>query len=184
MLRSLLTLAFVALALAALSWSLRGLEENAGTVAKTAAPPRYTAKQAQWTHLDAQGVAAFHLTADTVEYYDDRSATLSNVVMDRFHAGQSPWRLTAPQGTIPAWQSRVLLQNPVNAAGTLLNGDPVTISTSSLWADGSRNELYTDASVQVDGPGWQATGIGLRADLASDKVALLHNTKVNYVAHP
>lgn len=184
MLRGLLTLAFVALALAALSWSLRGLEETNTAETKTGPEPRYTAKQVQWTHLDAQGAAVFHLSADTVEYYDDRSATMSAVVMDRFHAGQSPWRLTAPQGTIPAQQSRVLLQNPVNAVGTLLNGDTVTINTLSLWADSSRNELYTDAGVQVNGPGWQATGTGLRADLAADKVALLHNTKVNYVAHP
>lgn len=184
MLRRLLTLAFAVLALVALTWSLQGLEERAGAAIKAGVEPRYTAKQAEWTHLGAQGVAEFHLSADTVEFYDDRSATLHNVVMDRFHAGQSPWRLTAPQGSIPAQESRVLLQNPVNITGTLLSGETLAIKTPRLWADSTRNELYTDADVQISSLNWQATATGMRTDLAGDKVTLLHNSKVNYVPHP
>ena len=184
MLRRLLPVAFVVLALTALTWSLQGLEEKSIAVLKPGAEPRYTAKQAEWTHLNERGVAEFHLSADAVEFYDDRSAKLSNVVMDRFRAGQSPWRLTAPHGSIPAQESRVLLQNPVNIYGTLENGETVTINTPSLWADSTRNELHTDANVQINGPNWQASSIGMRIDLVGDKVSLLHNSKVNYVTHP
>lgn len=185
MLRRLIT-AIVSLGMiAALVWSLSGLENKAqGLDTPAAIEPRYTAKNAEWIHLNKAGTAEFRLTAETVEYYDDRSAALSNVVMDRFRAGQSPWRLTAPQGTIPARENRVLLQSPVTATGTLQSGETVTFNTTHLWADSARNELYTEAPVEMSSLNWSATGTGLRADLAGEKLALLNNSKVIYVAHP
>lgn len=185
MLRRLLTALFALATLSVITWSLLGLENKARIVDKpTVVKPRYTAKQAEWTHLNKEGVAEFHLTADSVDYYDDRSATLRTVVMDRFRAGQSPWRLTAPQGTIPARENRVLLQSPVTATGTLQSGDVVTIVTPRLWADSAKNALYTDAPVELTSLNWRATSTGLRADLAGEKLALLNNSKVIYVAHP
>lgn len=185
MIRRLFTLGLAMSMLAALVWSLSGLENKAQmTDAPAVVEPRYTAKNAEWTHLNKEGVAEFHLTAETTEYYDDRSVKLTHVVMDRFRAGQSPWRLTAPQGTIPAHESRVLLENPVNATGTLQSGEVVTITTPHLWADGAKNELYTDAPVELTSLNWQASSTGLRADLAGEKLALLHNSKVTYAATP
>lgn len=185
MLRRLLTLALTVAMLGAITWSLSGLENRAQVLAApTAIEPRYTATNAEWTHLNKEGVAEFHLTADTARYYDDRSAQLNNVVMDRFRAGQSPWRLTAPQGSIPPYESRILLQNPVTATGTLQSGDTVTINTPHLWADATRNELFTDAPVEMISLNWQAIGTGLRADLTGEKLALLKNSKVIYAPHP
>ena len=84
MLRSLLTLASAVLVIVAVIWSLRGLEDTTTTAKKPEGnEPRYSAKKAEWTHLNAQGVAEFHLTADTVDYYDDRSAKLQTVMVDR-----------------------------------------------------------------------------------------------------
>jgi LPS export ABC transporter protein LptC len=185
MLRSLLTLMVSVLVIALVVWSLSGLESTTTeTQSLDAKKPRYSAKKAEWTHLNTQGVAEFHLTADVVDYYDDRSAKMQGVMIDRLRTGQSPWRLTAPQGTMPPQENRVLLENPVHAVGTLQSGETVDINTPRLWADGTRNELYTGDAVQVSGRNWRATATGLRADLAGEKVALLKNTQVKYASHP
>ena len=183
--RGLLTLASAVLIIVAVIWALLGLEDTAPeTKAPQVTDPRYTAKKAEWTHLNAQGVAEFHLTADTVDYYDDRSAKLQGVMIDRLRTGENPWRLTAPQGTMPSKENRVLLQNPVHAIGALQSGETVTIDTPRLWADATRNELYTSDAVQISSATWLATSVGLRADLAGDKMTLLKNIQVKYGSRP
>lgn len=183
--RGLLTLASAILIVVAVIWSLRGLEDAAPEMkAPQASDPRYTAKKAEWTHLNAQGVAEFHLTADTIDYFDDRSAKLQGVMIDRLRTGENPWRLTAPQGTMPPQENRVLLQDPVHAIGTLQSGETVSIDTPRLWADATRNELYTSDAVQISGSNWFATSIGLRADLSGDKMTLQKNIKVKYAQRP
>ena len=85
---------------------------------------------------------------------------------------------------MPSMENRVLLQNPVHAVGMLQSGETVTIDTPRLWADGARNELYTSDAVQISGPNWFATSIGLRADLSGDKITLLKNIQVKYGSRP
>jgi LPS export ABC transporter protein LptC len=183
--RGLLTLASAVLLLVAVIWALRGLEDAVPTTrTPQASDPRYTARKAEWTHLNSKGVAEFHLTADSVDYYDDRSARMQGVMIDRLRTGENPWRLTAPQGTMPPQQERVLLQNPVRAVGTLQSGEKVEINTPRLWADSGRNELYTTDAVQISSSTWVANSTGLRADLAGETLTMLKNTKVKYGSRP
>lgn len=185
MIRVLISLGALAAAIALIVWNVMSLENKAPLVeAPTAQTPRYTVKNAEWTHLNTHGELEFRMTADRARAYDDHSAHFDNIVVHRFTAGQSPWQIRAPQGDIPAQEDRVRLYDAVVGDGTLSNGAVVQVTTPELWVDSKKNELYTDAKVEITTAQWRARSTGLRGDLGGEKIALLHNTQVTYAPAP
>ena len=185
MIRALVSLGVVVAVAVAVVWNVMSLETKAPLLeAPTAQTPRYTVKNAEWTHLNARGEMEFRMTAARGYTYDDHSARFENLELRRFVAGQSPWRIRAPQGDVPAQEDRVRLHDAVVAEGTLQNGTVVEVTTPELWVDSKRNELYTDANVEISAAQWHARSTGLRGDLGGEKLALLHNTQVSYAPHP
>lgn len=159
--------------------------DQAGTqqVQDDAGPrPRYALRDAEWTRLGADGQAQFHITAATIDYYDNKSAILSNMTMDGLGGAKGAWLLTSPAGEVPAQQERILLKKPVVITGKANNsGVPIKMVTDQLWVDNKRKEIYTDLPIRLTQGAQQATATGMRADWVGQKLDLLHDVEVNYV---
>lgn len=144
--------------------------------------PRYVLHDAEWTRLGPDGKAQFHVTAATIDYYDDKSAILSTMTMDGLGGDKGAWRLTSPNGEVPAEEERILLKKPVVITGTSNNGrEPIKMFTDQLWVDNKRKEIYTDLPIRLTQGAQQATATGMRADWVGQKLDLLHDVEVNYV---
>ena len=144
--------------------------------------PRYALRNAEWTRLGPDGKAQFHITAATIDYYDNKSAILSNMTMDGLGGENGAWLLTSPAGEVPAEQERILLKKPVVVTGKSVNGgEPVKMFTDQLWVDNKSREIYTDLPLRLVQGAQQATATGMRADWVGQKLDLLHDVEVTYV---
>lgn len=144
--------------------------------------PRYALRDAEWTRLGPDGNAQFHITASTIDYYEDKSAILGNMTMDGLGGDKGAWLLTSPAGEMPAGQERILLKKPVVITGqSNKGGAPIKMFTDQLWVDNKRKEIYTDLPLRLTQGEQQATATGMRADWVGQKLDLLHDVKVTYV---
>jgi LPS export ABC transporter protein LptC len=144
--------------------------------------PRYALRDAEWTRLGPDGNAQFHITAATIDYYDNKSAILSNMTMDGLGGNKGAWLLTSPAGEVPAQQERILLKKPVVITGKSSDGrDPIKMFTDQLWVDNKLKEIYTDLPLRFVQGAQQATATGMRADWVGQKLNLLHDVEVTYV---
>jgi len=144
--------------------------------------PRYALRDAEWTRLGSDGNAQFHITASTIDYYDNKSAILGNMTMDGLGGDKGAWTLTSPAGEMPSQQERILLKKPVVITGrSNKGGDPVKMFTDQLWVDNQRKEIYTELPLRLTQGNQQATATGMRADWTGQKLDLLHDVKVTYV---
>jgi LPS export ABC transporter protein LptC len=142
--------------------------------------PRYYVLGAEWTRLDAEGRPETRVTADLIEYFDDDSARLETLVVDQMGGTGSPWRLTSPSGYAPPYERRLRLDGPVQGEGRWPEGDRLEFMTDHLWVDSQAREFYTEAGVEVRGPGRNLTARGLRADWDGERLQLLHEVRLNH----
>ncbi len=144
--------------------------------------PRYALRDAEWTRLGTDGKAQFHITAATIDYYDNKSAVLGNMTMDGLGGDKGSWVLTSPAGEMPTDQERILLKKPVVITGKSdKGGEPIRMFTDQLWVDNKRKEFYTDLPLRLIQGAQQATATGMRADWVGQKLDLLHDVEVTYV---
>lgn len=142
--------------------------------------PRYVLKGAEWTRYDEQGQPEVRATALSIDYFDDKSARLNTLEMDRLGGGNGPWHLSAATGVMPANQERMQLGRPVTVTGDLQDLGPVRIVSDTLWVDFERKEIHTGDSVLLSGEGRNARATGLRADWNGERVQLLQDVHVDY----
>lgn len=169
------------LAFVAILFTLRGFEPSdqvPGLGESTR--PRYLLKDAEWTRFDAQGRPQLRAQAREIDYFDDRSAQLRDVQVDRLGGTDGPWRITSPLGLVPASEQRISLKKPVTVRGALQGGGPIEMATTSLWIDFTRREIYTDDPVRLTGPNRSARARGMRADWAGTRVQLLREVEIEY----
>jgi len=175
----------VALALSvAVLMSVRSFDQSSGTSATQddGPRPRYALRDAEWTRLGPDGKAQFHITATTIDYYDNESAIMSNMTMDGLGGDKGAWTLTSPAGEMPAEQERILLKNPVVVTGQPNNGrEPIKLITDQMWVDNKRKEIYTDSPIRMTQGSQEATANGMQADWLGQKLELMHDVKVTYV---
>lgn len=144
--------------------------------------PRYALRDAEWTRLGVDGKAEFHITAATIDYYDNESAILGNMTMDGLGGEKGAWALTSPAGEMPAHQERVLLKKPVVVTGQSNNGGvPIKLFTDQMWVDSKTRQIYTESPLRMTHGEQQVTATGMNADWTGQKLNLLHDVKVTYV---
>ncbi|HZP12745.1 MAG TPA: LPS export ABC transporter periplasmic protein LptC [Nevskiaceae bacterium] len=171
----------LAVALLVLTW--RGNETAVEPSSPAAeAQPRYQLDDARWIRYDERGQPEFQASAESIEYFDDESAKLSTIEMHSLGGASSPWRISAPRGHAPPHsQQRVQLYGGVDANGQWPQGEPLSFQTPSLWVDEKTHQIYTDAPVQLRGPGRSASAAGMRADWIGKSVELLGQVRTQYV---
>lgn len=144
--------------------------------------PQYALRDAEWTRLGADGKTQFHVTAATIDYYENKSAIIGRMSLDGLGGDKGSWTLTSPAGEVPANQERILLKKPVVMTGQPgTGGDAIKLYTDKLWVDSKRQEIYTDAPLRITQGAHEATATGLRADWTGQSLNLLHDVKVTYV---
>ncbi|MGH8461333.1 MAG: LPS export ABC transporter periplasmic protein LptC [Stenotrophobium sp.] len=154
------------------------------TAANAPQPPRYTLDTAEWTRYGDDGKPVFHIAAQTIAYYNDESAQLSNVTVDELGGAQGVWQLSAPQGTVPAGEHRILLGKPATLNGHLKNGTPVQLVSAHLWVDNTRQLIYSNDPVQMQSGTQRAQAVGMLANWSSNSVQLLSDVKMSYAHKP
>lgn len=163
---------------------LRGFQpEPQQAAAEVGNPPRYQLQGVEWTRLDAQGQPLIRATADTVRYYDDKSAQFETLRVERLGQG-GPWNLNAPRGQMPGGEQRIRLEKPVEMTGKMKSGEDVRVETDSLWVDLERKEIATEDRVRLTGRNRAASATGMRADWNGTQVKLLKDVEVEYVPQP
>ncbi|MES2488293.1 MAG: LPS export ABC transporter periplasmic protein LptC [Pseudomonadota bacterium] len=144
--------------------------------------PQYALRDAEWTRLGADGKTQFHITAATIDYYENKSAVIGRMSMDGLGGDKGAWTLTSPAGEVPADQERILMKKPVVITGKPnKGGDSILLVTDQLWVDSKRKEIYTSAPLRMTYGPQQATATGMKADWAGENLNLLHDVKVTYV---
>lgn len=159
-------------------------QSNAYTIAQNDNGPRpqYALRNAEWTRLGADGKTQFHITAASIDYFENKSAIIGNMTMDGLGGDRGSWTLTSPAGQMPANQERILLKKPVVATGFSNHGGaPIKMFTDQMWVDSKRKEIYTESPLRITQGEQEATATGMRADWAGEKINLLHDVKVTYV---
>lgn len=163
-----------------LTW--QGLQPpSAETVAAAERQPRYAVTDAEWTRLGPGGQPEFRATANSIQYYEDESVQMQDVVLDSMGGKHSPWHVTADHGRAPPRERRLLLTGNVAAEGRYTGTLPVTFTTDRLWVDLLRRELRSDAEVSVASDLRKAAGRGMRADFNGERVEILNDVRVEYV---
>jgi LPS export ABC transporter protein LptC len=177
-----LLLPLVAVALAAMLWSLQRHEHDAIVPATDAAhPPRYLIDVARLSRFNDEGRLTVRGTATDLEYFDDESARAKNLDADTFDDDQNSWNVTSPSVFMPAQTRKFLLEGNVVAKGKWPDsGLPVTVRTTQLWVDPDTHLLSTEQDVTLDSDGRDGSGTGLRADWVARRLQLLHNVKMRY----
>lgn len=175
-------LPLLAIALAAMLWSLLRLDQE-GFVPGPAAdkPPRYQIDSATLDRFDADGARVIHGTATHLEYFDDESARARDLDATTYSGEQTGWNVTAPSALLPAKSKRFLLQGDVVARGRWPDsGLPVTVRSTEVWVDPQAHVLSTAENVAVDSDGRSGTATGLEADWVARRFQLLNNVKMRY----
>lgn len=183
---SLLSLLVLALAVAALlRISLQ--PDNTSSVGATASveqAPLYIAHQATWIRYDQNDAPQLRAQAERIDYFEDRSMKLSQVALDRLGGKDGYWHASAPEGLVPAGESRMRLQPDVKVTGTAPKSLPTQIAASEVWVDWDRQQLYSDKPVRVSAPRRTATARSWRSNFAAQRVQLEGQVEMQYDAPP
>ncbi|MGQ0622915.1 MAG: LPS export ABC transporter periplasmic protein LptC [Panacagrimonas sp.] len=143
--------------------------------------PRYTLRGAQWQRFDAQGQIEFEGRAQSIDYFDDESARLSQFELTALATGGAPWTATAPEGFAPAGTRRVQLRGGVEGQGHWPDNEPLNFQTPEIWLDSAAQQLETEAKVQIQSRTRQVDARGMKVNGKSRKIDLLHDVKMRYV---
>lgn len=178
---ALLSIPVLAVAVLLVLWMARGLEEAAPLAEDdTAQQPRYELVAAQWTRLDETGQRQLLVEADTIRWFDDRSAEMTQPRVSGLGGVGSPWNVRSPEGKMAARSDDVLLTGPVLATGRAPDGEPLKLETSRLWIDTRDKQLQTRMPVSLTGPSRQVKAVGMQADWDGQSLKLLNDVEVHY----
>ncbi|NKF22907.1 LPS export ABC transporter periplasmic protein LptC [Solimonas marina] len=181
-------LPFVLLIIAAayiVSHSMRRSNEvTANAPEASGREPTYVADDATWIRYGTDGNPMIRAQAQRIDYYDDRSAVLTTVVVDRLGGPQGHWHLEAPKGTVPANQQRMLLQPDVNITGETSSQLPTTIAARDVWVDWDKRTISSDQPIRGNAPNRAVSAKGWQTDFDASSIQMKGNVEVQYDAPP
>jgi LPS export ABC transporter protein LptC len=144
--------------------------------------PTYIADDATWVRYGVDGTPLVRARAKRIEYFDDHSAVLSTVVLDRLGGEQGQWHLEAAKGTVPPNAQRMLLQPDVAITGETQNRLPTTINGHDVWVDWGRRTISSDEPVRGSAPNRALSAKGWQTDFDASHVQMKGNVEVQYDA--
>jgi LPS export ABC transporter protein LptC len=161
-------------------WLLRGFDAAAPIrEADRDRSPRYQVHDAEWRRYNADGELEMRVQATSIRYFDDQSAELDTLQLDRL-AGGDVWQLSAPGGAMPAYQQRLRLDAPVLGSATLASDETLQLQAGRLWLDLPARTLSSDDALRLNGPLRSAQANGLLADWAGRRIQLFGNVEVQH----
>ncbi len=183
--RGLAVLLLLLLAAALTGWLLLHTEHELTPPAPARAHlPDYRLAGVRLRVYDADGALHYRLDAARVVHYPDPDRAELSAPRLRWYPRPEavPWRVRAPQGEILDRGEEVRLLGRVRIDRAAV-GDhaAVAVRTRDLLVWPRRNLAQTDAPVRMRSGGAQMEGIGMRVDLAQDRLLLLSTVRGTYV---
>lgn len=174
--------AVVLLAAAFLSWWLlrsTGTAHNVDVADHDA--PDYYVRGYELTVWDERGELRHRLVGPQVMHYPQRSrAELASPELVLYRDSSPRWRLRAQSALVTddaqeLWlQGDVVIDEPLDAAGLILNTRDVHVLPQKRYAE-------TQAPVAVRDAAGEMHGTGMRVDMGGDRVELLSAVRGEYV---
>lgn len=170
-------------AITALSfWFRISSQRSAQPPAAAARLPDYYLEGMERRELDQAGVLRSVLRTERLEHFsDDDSATLVRPRLEIYNDDGWTWLVQAESGWSNGAGTEVWLHGPVeiqhrDAAGD----DQLHVATSELRLLPKEQFAETDRAATIREPRSVATGVGLRANLAENRVELLTQVTIQY----
>lgn len=130
--------------------------------------------------LDKQGGLAYRLTSARSLHFPDDSARFTDIHVHYLSDTDTYWDLAADKGRIPAGQRDIYLYDGVTGKHPNKNGSLVHIKTDHAWVRPDAHRVDSDAAVKAVQPGQVLEGNGMRINLKTNKLDILHNAHVTY----
>ena len=171
------------LLLAVCSWLLwRGVSPAPpdGAESVGVAEARYRIEGLKMIRTDAIGTPTLEVRATTAEYFDDGSAKLTTVEARGLTGEAAPWRLTSPNGSVPAGEKRLKLLTPVSGTGRWPDGEEFTLAAHDTWVDSDARRVSSSQLININGLTRNATAQGFSAPFDASHLQL-DSVEMHYV---
>jgi len=163
-------------------WLIQTREDDRRANALPAARSEYTLDNFDLLVMDKQGLPSFQIAAPHLEKQpSDGSVQVRKPLMHLFEQGVKTWRIEAQNGWVSADGEQVKLMGDVLMTKDMANQqEPLVIRARDLKIFPQKERVESSEAVQINRPGTQINGIGLRARLKPEKYELLSEVKVRY----
>ncbi|MFC3913730.1 LPS export ABC transporter periplasmic protein LptC [Pseudaeromonas sharmana] len=143
--------------------------------------PAFIATDLITRHYAANGALMQTLLTDKAEHYNQLNSTelTRPRIITKNRQGGDQWQLTGDKGVLNDNDS-ALLRNHVELR--YLGENPIVqqMTTDYLEMDFAKQQVRTNLSVEITGPGFTNRGTGLLAELQAEKYQLLSNSHARY----
>ncbi|QSX34104.1 LPS export ABC transporter periplasmic protein LptC [Shewanella avicenniae] len=179
------TLAIIAFFAAAivLYWQVQSKRnEQQPTTVSTVERPDYVADNLKSVSFDENGKVSTRVSATHMAHFADTDTTLFEKPIYHIYPdnGDAQWKMSADQGQLNRTQHKVVLQNNV-MIDAITPKDPIrSLTTEYLELDVSTMIMTSPEQVFMSGSGFNASGVGLYADLNAQQLKLLSDIKGTY----
>jgi len=130
--------------------------------------------------LNKQGDLAYRLKAKRSLHFPDDSSRFTDIAVHYLSGTDTYWDLTADKGRIPAGKRDLYIYDGVTGDHPNDNGTVVHVTTDHAWVRPDADRIDSDAPVKAVQPGQTLEGNGLRINLKTNKLDILHDVHVIY----
>lgn len=142
--------------------------------------PDFTANQMTLKRFDQDGYLSSLVKADKMEYYSDNITTFSKPSYIIYPKQGAPrWKIDADNGIFDQ-QDRVILNDNVVISAIDPSESLRQIKTSYLEVNLATMKVTSDREIIIEGSQYNATGIGLKADLTLRQFELIKDIQATY----
>lgn len=177
------SLLFFTLAIALVWWpdSPTNNQEQRTSIARE--HPDYAAENIVIRRYDSSGQSTMKLEAAQVAHYSDAAlTTLTSPRFSRQSSASPNWQGQAAHGVLKGKDQLSLSDDVVITAQSAHNQPPTTVETTFLAVDLATDQAATEAPVTIHHPQVTMTGVGLNADLKSERIVIENQVRAIYDA--
>ena len=143
------------------------------------ARPDYTAIELKQTAYNDQGKVSHKVTAVKMELYQQLGFTFFEKPIFTLYNEQQTWRINADEATLYD-DRQLVLEGNVKALNLVDNAMIDTITADSINVDIKLLTMQSQQPVVITGPNLKIIGKGLEADLKTEVIKLINNTRTIY----
>ncbi|MGX9462417.1 LPS export ABC transporter periplasmic protein LptC [Shewanella sp. A14] len=147
--------------------------------------PDFVADDLRTTEFNQQGFIASRVSAEHMEHYASSDIThfTKPIYLIYPENGKAQWQLSADQGQLNKNTSKVILKNNVIIDAIDIEEPLQSLSTQAVTVDLTTMIGTSKEMVYIKGKGFIIQGLGLHADLNSQKLSLLSQVEGIYEPH-
>ncbi|GGP77907.1 LPS export ABC transporter periplasmic protein LptC [Shewanella ulleungensis] len=144
--------------------------------------PDFVADDLRTTEYNEQGLIASKVTAKHMEHYASSDIThfTDPVYLIYPENGKAQWQLSADKGQLNKQSNKVSLENNVIIDAIDIEEPLQSVTTQAVTLDLSTMIGSSQEMVYIKGKGFMIQGLGLHADLNSQKLSLLSEVEGTY----